>query len=307
MAAPSSALPEPGAPLAPTRRFEQPLRVRDLAFHAASRRHLPTTLEGSAATPAGLSVEVAAARVPPSRPNRFAAVTGAPYDGRTLPPTFAPSLFVAPTLRLLTDETFPLSPLGWVQTHQTFREELVLFSHQPVAVHLRLQALEETHAGPFLHLEQRVTFEGRAAWTGAASLLLPRAPGQRGLQGSPTAGLGGAPLPLTAKGDAGLAFAWATGDAHPHRLTPRTARPLGYADPIAHEPWLLARTHALLADRFPRDARLGGAFSFPAPFVLPGEARVHAGPLHEASGQLEVALVDTRTGEPPLVGTFSVL
>ncbi len=304
----SSSPPPTGAPApGPTRRFNQPLRVRDLALHAASRRHLPTTLASRTDTATGLSVEVAAARVPPGRPNRFAAATGAPYDGRALPPTFAPTLFVAPTLRLLTDEIFPLSPWGWVQTHQTFCEEVALQSHQPVGLSLHLRALEATEAGPVVHLEQTLTLDGRAAWTGSATLLRPQAPGVRGLATTPGDASAGPNQTLAAKGDAGLAFAWATGDAHPHRLTPRTARPLGYSDPIAHEPWLLARTHALLADRFPRGARLGGAFAFPAPFALPGEAQLQAGALDEATGQLQASLIDTRTGASPLVGTFLVL
>lgn len=307
MAAPtSSASSASGSLLGTTRHFDRPLRVRDLVVRAATRRHLPAALAPDATPPLGLTVTVASSRVPPSRPNRFSAVTGAPYDGRTLPPTFAATLFVAATLRMLTDEAFPLTPLGWVRVQQTFREEAMLLSHHSVALRLTLRSLAPTPAGPALRLEQSLTTQDRPVWTGTTTLLRPVVPGQRGeaaAETSPTSLV----REMAAKGDVGLRFAWATGDGHPHRLTPRTARPLGYADPIAHEAWLLARAHALLADRFPKGARLAGSFSFPSPFVLPGEAQLHAGALQEESGALDATLHDSRSGSCLLRGTFSIL
>lgn len=293
---PARSLPlQPADPIRLEARPRVRALVRTLARNRGGRDSAPDAL-------AALRLELAPQRMHPERPNRFAAATGAPYDGRTLPPTFPVSLFVPLLARLLADDRWPGGSAGWRAHALSFEQHGTLQTHERCGLSVEVRSGERRASGLAVTLSLRLQVDDAPRWTGRVQLA-------RGDFGGPTGGSTLADDPaapiLTASAGSGRAWAWATGDCRPGHLSAVVAQ-LSGAAARAPSAWVLTRAHALLADRIPKGALVSADVCFPAPLQLGAHARVLAGPLDDATGSMPIEVRTPEAPGPHLVGALTL-
>ena len=273
------------------------------AVWAAAQTRPEGGLLGSAAVPA-LAASARQVEIDPKAASRAAAACGAAYDGRALPPAWPEVLFLPLLARMVTDPTFPLSPLGLIHTRQQFTAPRALRSTERPDLRCWIDRAHASDRGITLTVGMVASVQGDAVWTGEADLLSrapsARTPGSRARAAKPVPE--GQGIPLDAPAGAGRRYAWATGDWSPHHLWPVTARIFGYRRPIAHGMWTLARCLELLGDRLPRGQGVRADVRFRVPLSLPGRPVLLASELAGDPPHLTVRLLDPATGAPHLQG-----
>jgi hypothetical protein len=180
-----------------------------------------------------------------------------------LPPTYPHVLAFTLHMKLMTDGSFPFSPVGLVHIGNRIAVWRPLRAGEPLDLRVRPKEVDEhTFA---LVTEARVDDE--LAWEEESTMFRPGGghPEHRELDDDD------AKLAFVAEwrlsGDLGRRYASVSGDRNPIHLHPLTAKPFGFPRPIAHGMWTKARCLAALEPSLP-DA-YAVTVEFHKPLLLP--------------------------------------
>lgn len=222
-------------------------------------------------------------------------------DDGTLPLTYPHVLATPLQLALLASRAVPVRLLGLVHVRNRIERRAPLAAGDRVDVRCAIAGPRETERGQELDLTTELVRGGAVVWS-EVSVVLARRPGARRAAGAapPSPPPPGAPR-WRFPSDAGRRYAAASGDANPIHLTALTARLFGYARPIAHGMWSLARVAAALGP----EVQGGGAVleaSFHAPVLLPADVALLRAP---APGGVAFELVDAATGRRHVAGALT--
>ena len=199
--------------------------------------------------------------IDPDRVSRFKQVCGYDVDRPGVPAACIQSLFIGMMSRYISSPFFPISPMGLIQTAQSF--DLI----QPVETGLKLDLycqmldMARTEKGitsRFLMQAAKARktpadrdFEAQEenalVWQGIATYLTRsktrRSKGKKQPRQQ-------TPLPvkeiIEVPENTGRQYAAVSRDVNPHHLHTWTARPIGFKHPIAHGIWSMARAGASL-------------------------------------------------------------
>lgn len=236
--------------------------------------------------------------VPADQVAAYRTVCRAPGPDDVLPLAMPEILFLGLMGRIVTDASFPLSPLGLIHVGQVVEGAEPVPAGTPLDLAAHLAEARRTDKGFEVDLHLTVHRDGRPVWR-AVTTLLSRAPGVRGGRRTRGATVPDDAVVHQAPEDLGRAYARVSGDHNPHHLWAFTARPLGYRRPIAHGMWSLA---ALLGE-LPGDVVTGRAeVAFKRPLELPGTfaSRVAA---DDDAWRLDAWAPET--GAPLVLGTWT--
>lgn len=254
--------------------------------------------------------------IDPDTVNRFKQVCGYDMGRSDVPAAFIQSLFIGMMSRFISSSFFPVSPMGLIQTGQSF--DLI----QPVAPNLKLDLycrildMTRTEKG----IISRFLMEAAGAGDNPATRAFSKTKGKElvwqgiatYLTRSKTCGPKGkkqpsqdTPLPvkeiIEVPGNTGRRYAAVSRDVNPHHLYTWTARPMGFKYPIAHGIWSMARAGASLekAAGYPKLTGMDGSLKLP--IFMP--ARITLGYAFSGTDAL-FELRDKAKGVPHLKGSF---
>lgn len=247
-------------------------------------------------------------RLDPDRIARYAGVCGWPLIPGEVPLPYPEILFLDLLGALATSPRFPISPLGMIHIAQTIALHRPLVAGTTVDIACRTAAVRDTPRGVELDCALEVAAAEGIAWEGVATFL-SRTSGSRGAPRSKDRVAHAAPTSaserfLDVPADTGRRYAQVSDDWNPHHLWPLTARPLGYARPIAHGMWTLAATLATLGPACGPCGPLRVAARFLRPLLMP--ARVRIGSRTLDGGGLGFEVRDAASGTPHLAGSLAL-
>jgi len=259
--------------------------------------------------PGPMRVRQAALRLDPSRIDAYRRICEYEAQAQGVPLTY-PELHFTPLMAAaVISPRFPLSPLGLIHIGQSVEQHEALRPGDVVDASTELSALRETDRGYEVDFSMTLERQGTKVWSGLATML-SRSPQTRSSGGKrrrpkPSTGtqnFNTDALQLTVPGNTGLTYARVSGDWNPHHLWWFTARPLGYRRPIAHGMWTFARVLAAALRGVPDEAPLQASALFKRPLLMPARITLHAPHLKPAARSVEIAVRDTDSGMPHLLG-----
>lgn len=274
------------------------MRVGASALPGASRLPLGGPARGGSALAGGLVLEEVAPRR--ERLTAYARVCGFRLGDR-LPATYPHVLAFPLQLALMSDPSFPFSPLGLVHIHNRITQHRPLAASERLALRVRCSGLAPHPRGTQFALLTEARVAGELVWEEVSTHLRR---GRGGEGGAAPAVPSSAALPMVAcwrlPGELGRRYAAVSGDWNPIHLHPLSARPFGFPRAIAHGMWTKARCLAALEGRLPDAFTIEVAFR--RPLALP--ATVH---FAEAlgDGAVSFGVRDARVGTVHLDGTIT--
>jgi acyl dehydratase len=227
-------------------------------------------------------IEATAARLVPD-PAAYARVCGFPAAD-PLPLPYPGVLARGLQLAVMTAPAFPLRLAGVVHVRQQITRRRHLRAAEALAGRCWVEGHRVRRSGGEFDLHTVVTAGGEEVWSAVTTILSRAIPGDGVERPRPPE-----PVWRVARSvrwrlpaDQGRRYAAVSRDYNPIHLSPWTARPFGFARPIAHGWWVLARALAELDTDVPEacvvDAR------FVAPVSLPGTVTFEAGPIAALDG-----------------------
>lgn len=228
----------------------------------------------------------------------YRAVCGFP-EGPWMPATWPAVCMRGLQAAVMTAPAFPLPVLGIVHVRQEIAWTRPLRVDEPLSATCRVEGHRVVRAGGEFDLELSVRSGDEPVWTGVTSVL------SRAIRGDGEKRPRPQEEPLrphrsvrwSLPADLGRRYARVSGDWNPIHLHPLVSRPFGFARPIAHGWWLLARALAELDHDVPAAGRL--SVRFVSPVKLPGWVTFQA----ERVG--DRVRFEVRGREPNLVGELA--
>ena len=207
-----------------------------------------------------------------------------------LPLTYPHVLAFPQQLALLTAADAPLPALGLVHLRALVVQHRAVGTREVLALSTRYDGLRAHRRGAAAELVSEARVGDELVWSGRSTYLARgTTPPEDAPPVEPEPSVEPDRLPVgvwALPGDLGRRYAAVSGDANPIHLHPLTARPLGFARPVAHGMWSAARLAALLEPRLPDAVTLDVAFAAPVP--LPSRPTLHLRTI--AEGRWEAAL-----------------
>lgn len=262
-------------------------------------------------------LEVAVARVPIEAEQiaAYRSFCGFPTSAQasmTVPPPYLFSLAYPTLVALLVHPEMPLRALGMVHTGFDVEVTRSLVAGEAPSLAVRMVDWRPVPAGREVETAIEVFDESSSETIARARVTTVARSKQRRdrTKKESTArreAPGGDSSPVVLAADAGRRFARVSGDWNPIHLWPWSARLLGLRRPIAHGMYLVARSVAILGERFGFERveearRLAVRFKTPA--YLPGGARLFSCET-EADDDLGFELWSADRSRPHLFGTLS--
>lgn len=223
----------------------------------------------------------ASARALPGESSAYATLCGFPSGG-SLPLTWPNVLVRGLQLAVMTAPEFPLRLAGVVHTAQQITRLRHISPSEPLNGACWVEGHRPARSGGEFDLHAVVRSGDEEVWRSVTTILSRALPGD---------GVKRAPAEEPAfkvrrsvcwrlPADLGRRYAAVSGDYNPIHLSPWTSRPFGFARPIAHGWWTLARALAELDEDVPESVTVNARFRAPVP--LPGAVAFQSGP--SASG-----------------------
>jgi hypothetical protein len=219
---------------------------------------LPFVAGGGGALP-DVELEEQGVRAEPDRVSDYARVCGFRLRDQ-LPPTYPHVLAFPLHMRLMTDGSFPFSPVGLV--HIENRIEVRRPLRLGESIDLRVRARSEAVRAFAIVTQARV--EGELAWE-EESTMLSRGGGRLPRRHDDVEGAFVARWHLP--DDLGRRYASVSGDRNPIHMHPWSARLFGFPRPIAHGMWTKAHCIAALEPSLPDSYEVD--VEFRKPILLP--------------------------------------
>jgi hypothetical protein len=195
-------------------------------------------------------------------------------DGDHLPLTY-PALLATPVAAaMLVESDFPYPILGVVHVRQTITQHRPIENDEGMSVHTWFGDEREVARGVEFTTQTEIHCGHELVWEAAATALVrdPTKPrGKRSEPDSEKRGLESTRFSIA--GDMGRRYAKISQDYNPIHLWPITAKPFGFARPIVHGMWSLARGLAACQSELP-GGPLRLSCSFKKPVMLPCEVRL---------------------------------
>lgn len=193
--------------------------------------------------------------------------------GAHLPVTFPHVMSTPVAAAMLVHSEFPYPLLGVVHVRQHIEQLAPIPVDATLAVHTWFGEQREVPRGIEFDTHTEMHRGHEKVWTGLSTALVrdPTKPRSKKREATPSDD-GLESTKFHVPGDMGRRYARVTQDYNPIHLWPVTSRPFGFARPIVHGMWSLARCLAACADELPE------AFSvdceFRKPVMLPCEVRL---------------------------------
>jgi hypothetical protein len=224
---------------------------------------LPFVAGGGGPMP-DIELEEQGIRAEPDRVADYARVCGFRLRDE-LPATYPHVLAFPLHMKLMTDGSFPFSPVGLV--HIGNRIEVRRALRLGEGLDLRVRPAEHAREGAFT-LVSEVRVDGELAWREESTMLRRGSPpgARRKDEGPEPAFVAEWHLP----GDLGRRYAAVSGDRNPIHMHPLSAKLFGFPRAIAHGMWTKARCLAALEPSLPDACEV--AVEFRKPLLLPGRA-----------------------------------
>jgi acyl dehydratase len=233
-------------------------------------------------------------------------VCGGALTTDRVPHCLPEALFLGPMGRLVTDDAFPVSPLGLIHIGQRIVLHHPLSPDEALDLRCRIAGARLGSRGIEMDVAMQVESGGALRWEGTATML-SRAPGVRGgrkSDDSPPSAWEHA-VDVQIPEDTGRRYARVSDDWNPHHLWRASARLLGFKRPIAHGMWTLARMIGEMGAAVPVDRRVEVEARFKRPILMPARARfAWSGALGHPTG-ISFEVRGAETGEVHLVGTLT--
>jgi MaoC like domain len=215
----------------------------------------------------------------------------------SLPATYPHILAFPLHLQLLTDPSFPFTPIGLVHIYNRITEHRPIAASEPLSLRVWATPAEPHPRGVQFSLHTRATVGDELVWE-EVSTNLRRGSGADGAHGPEVPSAQDLPATATWKlpGDLGRRYASVSGDRNPIHLHALSARLFGFPSAIAHGMWTKARCLAALDGRLPESFTVEVAFK--RPILLP--ARVEF-----AEGEGRFGVRDAERQTPHLDGELT--
>jgi acyl dehydratase len=236
-----------------------------------------------------------AVRAEPDRVADYARVCGFRFGGE-LPPTYPHVLAFPLHLRLMTDGTFPFSPVGLVHIGNRIEVRRPLQIGESLDLRVRPGEMVEHPKGRTFAIVTEARTNGDVAWRGESTMLsrgrggsggedaaAPEGDASEDAAREDAAGREGAAAREGAAraepadfrfvaewrlpGDLGRRYAAVSGDRNPIHMHSLTAKAFGFPSAIAHGMWTKARCLAALEPLLPRAYEV--SVEFLKPILLP--------------------------------------
>jgi acyl dehydratase len=250
----------------------------------------------------GLVVEQHGVQVGHERIAAWQAVCGDAGTPEQIPLCLPEALFLSPMGRLVTDPSFPLSPLGLIHVGQRIALHHALLPDERLDLRCRIAGARLGPRGVEMDVAMEVESGGVIKWEGTATML-SRASGVGGRRSAePSARAWEHVVEVDIPEDTGRRYARVSGDWNPHHLWRATARLIGFARPIAHGMWTLARMIGVMGVGVPPGRPVLIDARFKRPILMPARAHFawRGAVDHEDGIGFEVR--GAGTGEVHLVG-----
>jgi hypothetical protein len=219
---------------------------------------LPFVAGGGGAMP-DLELEEQGVRAEPDRVADYARVCGFRLRDQ-LPPTYPHVLAFPLHMRLMTNGSFPFSPVGLVHIANRIEVRRPLRLGEPIDLRVRARAKGERAFA----IVTEAWVEGELAWE-EESTMLRRGGGRMPRRHDDVEGAFVARWHLP--DDLGRRYASVSGDRNPIHMHPWTARLFGFPRPIAHGMWTKAHCIAALETSLPDSYEVD--VEFRKPILLP--------------------------------------
>ncbi|MFD9326407.1 MaoC family dehydratase [Streptomyces sp. NPDC060065] len=252
------------APSAPTR----PVPGGSAPRPPFSRRARPQTPDGLKDLP-GVPVQKRV-RVDLVRLAAYERVCGFATGAEAMPVTYPHVLAFPMTVRVMASRAFPLPVLGLVHTSTEMTQRCGLPADGEYEISVCVEGLAAHRRGTEATVVTEARLAGTLVWESRNTYLARHA--TAGATPGPRDGVAErTPLPAVAEwrfaGDVGRRYGAVSRDRNPIHLYPLTARLFGFARPIAHGMWTVARC---LAELPAGGESLTVRAEFKAPVRLPG-------------------------------------
>ena len=184
-----------------------------------------------------------------------------------LPPTYPHVLAFPLHVALLTDGSFPFSPIGLVHLYNRIVQHRPIRASEPLSLRVSAGMIAPHSRGIRFSILTEARVGDELVWEEVSTNLRRGNGGSHDDGSHPTKVASTADLPATATwklpGDLGRRYGSVSGDLNPIHLHPLTARLFGFPTAIAHGMWTKARCLAAL------EPRLTDAFTVEAGFRRP--------------------------------------
>lgn len=254
----------------------------------------------------GLVVVQHGVRASRARVEAWQAVCGGAATPDQVPLCLPEALFLGPLGRLVTDDRFPVSPLGLIHVAQRIVSRHPLAPNEALDLRCRIAEARLSMRGIEVDVAMEVESGGTLQWEGKATML-SRAPGVRGGRkgDDSTPSTWEHAVDVEIPEDTGRRYARVSDDWNPHHLWRASARLVGFKRPIAHGMWTLSRMVGEAGAQVPADRPVAIDAHFKRPLLMPARARfAWSGALGQARG-VSFEVRGKETGEVHLVGTAS--
>lgn len=212
-------------------------------------------------------------RIDADRMAAYARVCGFPADGEAVPITYPHILGFPLAARVMAARAFPLPLLGLVHTSIEITRQAPLRPRDRPELTVYAEELRAHHRGTEAVVVTEARLDGGLVWYDRSTYLARHRTGGEGREAVPSRT--SEPLPAVEEwalaADLGRRHAAVSGDYNPIHLYPLTAKPLGFARPIAHGMWTFAACVAASSASSDRPVTAARA-DFRAPVLLPGRA-----------------------------------
>jgi hypothetical protein len=191
-----------------------------------------------------------------------------------LPPTYPHVLAFPLHMRLMTDGSFPFSPVGLVHIGNRIEVRRPLRVGEELEIRVRPGRVEDHPKGRSFAIATDVRVDGELAWREESTMLRRGGGGSGGGDSAleDAAPDASADFRFVAEwrlpGDLGRRYAAVSGDRNPIHMHSLTAKPFGFPRAIAHGMWTKARCLAALEPSLPDAYEV--SVEFRKPILLPG-------------------------------------